>query len=133
MMNNMLKLILRSCICGVILAGSIWTFNFGLGDGPNPGGYASAIRSCLIVFAPPSAVPTTAILEEQLMFGATLFAGVVLILQLLLRREAALSVGEKLEVGWRESLRNSVRRPRKRVGAKTSAPPRRKRALFLQA
>ena len=129
-MNNILKFILRSCICGVILAGSIWTFNFGLGDGSNPGGYASAIPSCLSVFAPSNAVPA-AILQEQLMFGATLFAGVVLFLQLFPRREAALPVGEKIAVIWPESPRYWIRRPRKRVGAKTSVASRRDRNLLL--
>jgi hypothetical protein len=130
MMNNILKLVLRGCICGVILAGSIWTFNFGLGDGPNPEGYAY-VRSCIISDFGAPTNPPIAQLQERFMLGVTLFAGLVLFMQLLSRREGALPIGAKIEVVWPESPRNWVRRPHKRVGAKTSVLSRRNRTLML--
>lgn len=130
MMNNILKLVLRGCICGVILVGSIWTFNFGLGEGSNPGGYAYVL-SCLVGFDTPNDAQTAAIFQEQFMLGVILFAGSVLILQLLPRWEAALSVGEKIAIAWSAPPRYWVRRPRKRVGTQINVRPRRDRNLLL--
>jgi hypothetical protein len=130
MMTNILKSILRICACVTILVGSIWTFNFGLSEGSNPGGYAYVL-SCLVGFDTPNDAQTAAIFQEQFMLGVILFAGSVLILQLLPRREAALSVGEKIAIPSPARPRHWVRRPGKKAGVQINVRSRRGRPLLL--
>jgi hypothetical protein len=131
MLHNILKFVLRSCICGVILAGSIWTFNFGLNEGLNPEVYSSTFTSCFIGLGEPTGGPTAMQLQEQLMASAALFAGLVFLMQLLSRRETALSAGDKMAVAWPAPPRHWVHRPSKRVNRQINVRPGRDRTLLL--
>ncbi|HYO48768.1 MAG TPA: hypothetical protein VEW94_02860 [Chloroflexia bacterium] len=70
-------------------------------------------------------------LQGQLMSSAALFAGLLLLMQLLSRRETALSAGDKIAVAWPAPPRYWVRRPDKRAGTQINVRPRRDRTLLL--